>query len=67
VGLACWARAVVGKLKIKKRNELGHGTRWAEFKHWIGKQIFELVQGFDFKIKRFKHFQIEFELNSKIG
>jgi hypothetical protein len=32
---------------------------------WLQKCPFELIQGFDFKIKRFEYFQTEFELDSK--
>jgi hypothetical protein len=31
----------------------------------VAEMAFELIQGFDFKIKRFEYFQTEFELDSK--
>jgi hypothetical protein len=50
--LANWAKMGVGP---ESRNGI----------NGLQKLIFELIQGFDFKIKRFKCFQTEFELNSK--
>jgi hypothetical protein len=31
----------------------------------VAEMPFEMIQGFDFKIKRFEYFQNEFELDSK--
>jgi hypothetical protein len=63
-GCCDWANA-----EENKGNGLGRkkGFRAEIIKRigWLQKCLFELIQGFDFKIKRFEYFQTKFELDSK--
>jgi hypothetical protein len=60
---------VTGRMQRKTKEMVWAGKRFSgrncQKNRMVAEMPFELIQGFDFKIKRFEYFQTEFEMDSK--